>query len=257
MSDLHLTPEPGHALKQAIAWRVAVDLVRHYPSHHLRIIEMHPCGGMYDCLAVYGTHARVDQTLAMFNLAGTGVLLKPWGRPRTGPDWAETQQDLVWRYPPHGLGSDPGEFAEAIAARCGLQERADAPAKTTSHLALSVFREVILRHAFTSRPVFARNAWFDTSGEGGSFLRPWAQTLPDIDEGDWPDVMASATRYWSLDRQSNATHPAVIVDIATGRWWRRGVQQPRFANRYAAGASVRSLAWKLELALDVAKGTTA
>ncbi len=68
--------------------------------------------------------------------------------------------------------------------------------------------------------------------------------------------MASATRYWSLDRQSDAHAPAVIVDVATGHWWRQGVQQTGLTTRFAGGASVRSLAWDWELALDTKHGPT-
>jgi hypothetical protein len=256
MADIHLVPEPSHALKQAVAWRVAVDLVRHYPSHHLRIIETHPCGGMYDCVSLVSMQAQQIQGLASFNLAGTGLLLTPWGPQRRGPAWADALDDLVWRYPPHGLGDHAGEFAEAIAARCGLQQREPQPAKSTANLSLAVLREIVLRHAFASRPVFARNAWFDTSGEGGAVVRGWAQALPGIAGGDWVQEMATATRYWSLDRQSDAHAPAVIVDVATGHWWRHGVQQSGLRTRFAAGASVRSLAWDWELALDTNNGST-
>ena len=234
-------------MKQAIVWRVAVDLVRHYPSHGLRIIETHPCGGLYDCITLYGTHG----SLASFNLAGTGLLLLPCGPPRRGPSWADALTDTVWRYPPYGLGEDASAFAEAIAARCGLQARVADPPRTISSLTLSVLRELLARHAFASRGVVGRNAWFDTSAEGGSSIRGWAHDLPGVSlQGDWPDLLRSATRYWSFDRRHDAEIPAVIVDVSTGHWWHHGAQQPGLAPRFAAGEGVRALAWRLERALD-------
>jgi len=39
-------------LREVLAWRLLSETVRH-TSHGLRIYELHPGGGMYDCLALY------------------------------------------------------------------------------------------------------------------------------------------------------------------------------------------------------------
>jgi hypothetical protein len=49
------------------SWTISAQLVRRHP--HLRIYEMHPGGGVYDCLA--NIDPNQDRILGMYNRAGS------------------------------------------------------------------------------------------------------------------------------------------------------------------------------------------
>ncbi len=257
-SSEQVAPEPRTALKRAVAWRTASELVRHHPDLGLRIIETHPCDGGYDCVTV----ARMPdfQTLASFNIRGTGLLLgERGGRRRPGPSWTDDYPDdaSVWRYPQHGLGEGPDGLAEAIEAFQGFPERGpEKPPLTPTNLSIVVIGELLGRVAFGSRPVDLRNAWFDSSGYS-SFSngpRPWSRGLPGVgaltEDMPWTQQAAVTTRYWSLDRRSEPEQPAVIVDLASSALWIHGKPETRLAKRFAGGQGIRALAWRLEQALD-------
>lgn len=240
-------------IKRAVAWRTITEIVRHHPGLDLRVMEDHPCGGLYDCLVL--VHGPTRSLFCSFNLAGSSLALgKPIGPVREFPcGLADHGDETLWRYPQHGLGSDRGELARAVEAALGLPERSSTdPPSTKTGLALGVVAELLDRVALGRRPVDVRSGW--GASTFGCAVRPWAADKPGVAGVPESAQSSAASRYWSLDRAEYASEPAVVVDLASTQVWIRGEGSLRLANRYAAGRGVRALAWTLEQALDGAPG---
>jgi hypothetical protein len=57
-------------VREAATWLVVADLVRRHDARlHLGVREMHPCGGMYDCIDVLANQAADHETLVSFHRA--------------------------------------------------------------------------------------------------------------------------------------------------------------------------------------------
>lgn len=248
-----ILPEVRLGVKRAIAWRTLTEIVRHHPTLDLRVMETHPCDGQYDCLTL--VRGPSCTSVCMFNLAGTGLALAgPLGPPRDLPWWLKEHGEAdIWRYPQHGLGEDRGALALAIEARLGFPERhpGDPPATRTG-LALGVIAELLDRVALSARPVDVRCGWFDTPYSVG--VRPWAADKPGVgavpDTAPWPQRARAAGRFWALDRRGDPVDPALVIDLATTQVWARARPAGWLADRYAAGAGIRAMAWELEGVLD-------
>ena len=98
--DIELLNLPT-SLKQAIALRsISLLMRRHHREMDFRLVELHPCDGTYDCIALAAR--RFKKTLVCFNLPGTGLLLGPLGDAPSPPrDALDDWSGDVWRYPEH------------------------------------------------------------------------------------------------------------------------------------------------------------
>jgi hypothetical protein len=253
MEDAHPSMRTG--LKRAIAWRTLSALIRLHPTMDLRIVESHPCGGMYDCLTLVLWPSM--QHVCSMNLAGSSLALgSPVGPRRRGRTWGTTPDDTIWRYPLHGLGDDRDALAVDVSDFLGMPRSEAGKARSPSQLALAVIGELLDRTALGSRPVDVRNGWAEGDGWGAPNAARWATRLPAVaalaTDADWQPTCRAAIRYWSLDRSPQPEVPAVVVDVASSAVWFRGAAQASLSARFASGAGVRALAWWLEQALDAA-----
>jgi hypothetical protein len=240
------------SLKQAMALRtLAVLLRRHHAAHPLRLFEIHPAGGMYDCLTLMlGT---CEATICTFNLAGSSLLLQPLG-PERPPDGCRREwHDDMWRYPgAYFAAGDADAFADVLEARLGLVPVKKAPPPTPATISVAVFAELARRYALSNRAPEFRSGWMDTSGMGGSGLRGWVADFPkiqarcDADGGEnWPDRAMAANRLWAV-KDPWTEHPRVVLDLAAGRVFERGKPVGSVWERYRKGAGIRELAWWVE-----------
>jgi hypothetical protein len=113
--------------------------------------------------------------------------------------------------------------------------------------------------ALGSRQMDLRNGWFDSSGDEGSFVRPWALDLPALQgcQSEPCEIQAmAACRYWALDRHQDPERPAVIVDVVSGDLWLHGQPAGNLVDKYKGGAGVRGLAWMIEEWLGPPSGRT-
>ncbi len=234
------------SLKRAIAWRAYQEILRHHPSLDLRILQTQPGSGQYDCLTLVRWPGL--ETVCEVNVSGSGLRLgAAIGRPRpvASLGW-HPGDDTVWRYP--GLGLKEGRLAAAIEDALGFPDRATSPPTTPSVLASAVLAELLERVAFSPREVDLRCGWKDSSY--GASIRSWARPLPALEtlhaEMDRKARARLAARYWGLARGSANVDPAVIVDLATSRWWAHGEEQPRLSDSWGQGAGIRALAWAVE-----------
>jgi hypothetical protein len=248
-------PPMRTGLKRAIAWRTLSALIRLHPTMDLRIVESHPCGGMYDCLTLVLWPSL--QHVCSMNLVGSSFALgSPIGPRRRGRTWGTTPDDTIWRYPLHGLGEDRDALAVDVSDFLGMPRGEAAKTRSPSQLALAVIGELLDRVALGSREVDVRSGWRDGDGWANPKPAAWAAVLPAVagmaPDAPWQAGCRAAVRYWSLERSAEAPVPAVVVDVASSAVWFRGTAQTSLAARYQAGAGVRAMAWWLEEALDAA-----
>ena len=89
-------PELSAGLKQAIALQTMAALYRSYHSAlPLRLVELHPGGGMYHCLALSTDPS--SGTLCMFNLSGSSLKLDRAGELRPPAHAPDTWHSDTWR----------------------------------------------------------------------------------------------------------------------------------------------------------------
>jgi hypothetical protein len=244
--------EIPRSLKQAIALRtLSLLLRRHHVAHSLRLFEMHPGGGMYDCLGLI--LGSCEGSLCLFNLAGTSLSLHqvgpkqpPEGRPR---EW----HDDLWRYPgAYFAAGSAEEFVEVLEARLGLGPVKKAPPATPATVSVAVLAELANRYALSRRAPAFRSGWEDTSGMGGSGVRAWVADFPTIQarcdaapREDWTARALAANRLWGVQGREE-TRPKVVIDVAKGRVFLDAKPVGSVWDRYRKGAGFRDLAWWVE-----------
>ena len=245
-------PPLPRALKQAMTLQtLAVLLRRHHPSLGLRLMELHPCGGMYDCLAL--VTRKFEQSLCLFNLAGSGLLLEPLGRPRPPEGAEESWHQSVWRYPRAYFSSGgPSELADVLEARLGLPAVSGSLSPSASTISVAVIAQLAQRFALSDKAPYFRSGWLDTSGMEGSSVRPWVAEFPELmrrcEEAE-PDSMEPARlagRLWAVGSEDHIEQPDLVIDLATGEVRSDGATEGSLWSRYKKGAGIRELAWWLE-----------
>ena len=226
-------------------------LRRHHAAHPLRLFEMHPGGGMYDCLALM--LGECEQTVCIFNIGGSSLLLHQLGpkRPPEGRS-AEWHADM-WRYPGAYFAAQGVEgFADRLEERLGLIPVKKPPPPTPATLSVAVLAELAHRYALSDKGPTFRSGWMDSSGMGGSGVRGWVASFPKIQalcdatsEGNWQARAMAASRLWAVQGPSGA-QPQVVLDLASGRVFDGGKPVGSLWERYRKGAGIRELAWWVE-----------
>jgi len=83
------------AIIETLSWRLVTETVRRAPDR-LKIYEMHPGGGQYDCLALYTSEG---EALAYLNRGGTFTPFATLDgtRPATSSYYVMANQFYAWR----------------------------------------------------------------------------------------------------------------------------------------------------------------
>lgn len=245
-------PALPRSLKQAMTLQtLAVLLRRHHTPLGLRLMELHPCGGMYDCLGL--VTRKFEHSLCLFNLAGSGLLLEPLGRPRPPHDAEESWSQSVWRYPRAYFSSGgPAQLADVLEARLGLPALSGSPSRSATTISVAVMAQLAQRFSLSEKAPYFRSGWLDTSGMEGSSVRSWVAEFPELMkrcEETEPGSMEAARvagRLWAIGSEPHIQRPALIIDLATGQVRCGGKNEGSLWSRYRKGAGIRELAWWLE-----------
>jgi len=239
------------SLKQAMALRsISLLMRRHHHEMDLQLVELHPCGGTYDCIALAAR--RFKKILCCFNLPGTGLSLEPVGDPSPPRDALDDWSETVWRYPEHYFHCGGVEgFVDSLERRLGLPQGRKLPPPSVSTISVAVLAQLADRFALSSGPPTFRSGWEDSSGWDGSSSRSWVSQLPHLQERcekseNWAKEAAVAGRLWGIGSERLFEGPDAIVDLGTGDVFRSGQRQGSLWARYQKGAGIRELAWWLE-----------
>lgn len=192
------------------SWRLAAEMTRRHPT--IRVIETHPCGGLYDCFEL---NWSADQSSFKPHIALHRVGSIHW----FGEGSHDGQLDSSWEI---YLGSeDPRAFVSELGAKAGLLAVSKPPATTPRVL---VYRFIA---AFLSQTVLGRDMWecrsgyCDSSSASGSYVRSeWFDSFSharDRLRNDLSDdfLAQPAYRFWFIC-QGNA--PKLCLET-TGMAW--------------------------------------
>ncbi|MBA4248549.1 MAG: hypothetical protein C0444_09700 [Microbacterium sp.] len=188
---------PAHRYVIAQSWWVASELARRHPD--LVIHEMHPGGGMYDCLALLSPGDL--KPFVQLNRVGT---IHVMSTPEYRTTWAEALEAAS----PHAVVKEIEQVAD-------LKMPAKAPASTPRTLAYR-FIAATLNATLNDRYRWdARNEFFDSSEDNPTVLNGYLAGFPEVRRslpatpqmGLWHEP---ESHYWALLRNDS---PVAIVSI--------------------------------------------
>ena len=206
--------EISQQLKEILSWRLVSETVRRAPDR-LRIFELHPGGGQYDCLALY----TVDgDSLAHLNRLGR---FHPFGKLRDIGGVAPSEEEPwdIWR--DAFSVEDQSKNVDGICRRIGLTIPAKLPASTPVVVVYRFIAEFLARTAFDRSRWECLSGFLDSSGFLGCSTRTELfAAFPDADErlqvrtdDDSPEN--AAYRFWFIMRNSE---PVLCLET-TGTIW--------------------------------------
>lgn len=196
----------GSRLIEAASWYVATALVRRHPE--LRIIQTHPGGGQYDCLAIYrrGTDPFEGPHLDLNRLGSAHIWISGQADPRTWDNfWVE-----------YLAAPDPDPLICDLETQFDLTAPEHTPPTTPEVLVYRIIAEALGAQCWGRRPYSFQNAYLDTSGYGagpdeavfGAF--PTASERRRVVETD--DLYeVSEYRFWQLSR---AGQPVALLEVS-------------------------------------------
>lgn len=206
-----------YAVKRALAWWIAAEMIRRHPDE-LRVIESHPGGGQYDCVSLYRRGSE-DALVAHMNLEGH-ITPASWFADPRDPGNAEVA-DARFNWLEVLAAEDRRRYViEALEGACGLASPHRTPSTVTKSIGPRLIARFASAAAFTSRTWHIRNAVHDSSGAWWG-VNAWVHDItgPGFEavEGDLHGN--PGYRYWFvLDAECAA---AAVVDVDRGVAWRR------------------------------------
>jgi hypothetical protein len=226
---------PTTAISNAAAWHLAAGLVRQHPAR-LRIIELHPGGGMYDCLTVMEQGRPFDESGSLqLNRGGSAHVWRYFDGERKhagGPK----ESFPIWG---DSLANEPREVIHALSERMRLAVPEHLPSSTPASVTYRALAEFAGLGCFHREAWTVTNGFFDTSGYGGGVDQEAFERFPGalLAMRTSPDdpLGSSAYQYWFLRRGSEL----IACAHDSGRAWRiDGAECDLFAAFLAAGRRV-------------------
>ena len=206
--DSPSAPSLGAAGIEVASWALVSELVRRAPQR-LRVMETHPGGGMYDCLAVLdGLHHVSD-----LNRNGS-LHIRGWldGHP------GESVTMDVW--PRLAAGENPRSILDEWCRYLHLAVPVPLPAGTPASLTYRMIAACCKQTIFDGWTWRCVNGFLDTSGWGGGVRDKLFARFPDAQArlrtaipGDV--LQQPAYRFWFLERDGE---PRVCLET-TGTAW--------------------------------------
>lgn len=188
---------PAQRYVIAQSWWVASELARRHPD--LVIHEMHPGGGMYDCLALLSPGDL--QPFVQLNRVGT---IHVMSTPEYRTTWAEALE-----------AKSPHAVVKEIEEAAGLSRPAKAPASTPRTLAYRFIATTLNATSNDRHKWDARNEFIDSSDDIPTVLNGYLAGFPEVRRsllatpqiGLWHEP---ESHYWALLRDET---PVAIVSI--------------------------------------------
>ena len=198
------------------SWQIATELMRRYPQR-LQLFELHPGGGIYDCLSLVDRAAPLDGAAIDLNRNGRAHVLGRFdGVPVRG---VEDEALAIWDDP--ATYADPVAVAECLGRAAGLPPIRRRPPTTPEVLVYRVITALLEEPPAPNIQWECRQGLLDTSGYDGGVRETWFNGLPAardrMRERGTSD--AAACDFWFLLRDGE---PAAAFDIGGLAWNRSG-----------------------------------
>lgn len=199
-----------YSIRSAVTWRIVTELIRrHHQRFSLRVYELHPGGGQYDCLAILGGEGgdSFAKQIAHFNIQSQHLhVFHPLDTESSNPQRVGLpDNDYVLAFL---QADDPREVVDRIERALGMpQVQAPLPPSTPAVLGLRVIAGLLERFALSRLQLEARCAWHDSSGMEGSYpVMSWLAPFPSLRDKvkahnqalDWVHLARVAGRVWRV-----------------------------------------------------------
>lgn len=210
---------PPEQLREALSWRLITEMWRRFPDRYA-LIEMHPGGGLYDCLSLIESNGRFHSVLDV-NRNGSihvhrGINPRSWSR------WLDR------------MLTDPRSFLDDIGAAIGVTAPEPVPSSTPATITFRFICE-FLTHAVGRLECWeCRNGVCDTSGFGAGRRDEWFNGFPAIEAAPLPARLAGGRleidyAYWFILKNEE---PIISLDT-DGRLYKRSGDVYDLAASYA------------------------
>jgi hypothetical protein len=229
-SDEDVPFHPSRMVRECLSWRLATEFMRRHPDFGT-LIEAHPGGGQYDCLAFY----RQGGLSLAINRCGSITFL-------AGDAMPQIDFTRVWR---RGLEEDGVEtILNAMSDLVRLSPPSPLPSTTSETLACRVITVIMSALIFDKKMWKCLNGQEDTSGYGDQSARDkWFIEFPAAEESrrqvdtDDPPVMPSY-RFWFILRDET---PLVCLS-KQALWYPRNRAPVDLMAKYRKGSTIENLA---------------
>ncbi len=199
-------------LVEIASWRIVSELHRRYPDK-FRVIETHPGGGLYDCLALFDDEKN---HIADFNREGRlHIFAKFDNSTLQGPldIWAEMFD-----------ANNLKDTLDRISFMIGLPVPSQLPLSTPTTLVYRFISAFLTHSAFSIHKWECRNGCLDTSGEGGGKRHHLFEKFPGLGKEEnlrkiEPFFGEYAYNFWFLLKDDI---PFLCLDISGGVYRRDG-----------------------------------
>jgi hypothetical protein len=155
-------------LAEILSWRIMTEIWRRVPDRY-GVIEMHPGGGMYDCLTLWNTTKSSSSPLSINR--GGSLNVDSLGSTKSWPDWINRMLE------------DPKDFVTEVARKAGLPEPIKLPKSAASTVTFRFITDFLTHSIGRLEHWECRNGFCDSSGYGGGVRSHWFEKFPGIQPG--------------------------------------------------------------------------
>ena len=173
MPDISNSDQVSHRVQHMVTWQIFAELMRrHRQQMDLRVLELHPAGGMGDSFYLY-----------RWGPNGTGTSLNDFRRFRRMGEGApkaplEVDGGYVW---PWLAAEGPKPIVDAVEQVCGLPSHTGhLPPSDSTTKAIRLMARVLMLCCGTRRNRQWRSALLDASDGGGARPRQAFTNLPHV-----------------------------------------------------------------------------
>lgn len=205
----------------AVTWRIVAEVFRRYGMKYgLRVVELHPGGGQYDCISVRASKNGdpFGRSVCDFHVPAQHVhFFEPVDGPKlsgNGLRWPEPG-DYVLAFLE---AEDPKRIVDQISEMMGLYSKPKdgmLPPTLPPVLAVRAIAGLLERYSLSRLRLDTRCGWHDSSGCEGCYVQPWVERVPSV----WKHIQACedpvrrSARLWEVRRVDRSS--GVIMDFAT------------------------------------------
>lgn len=212
-----------YPIRNAIAWRIMTELLRrHHGRHKLRLLILHPSGGLSRQLALYTAAETGPQPTDFWRRLCEISLIDSTIHGLASAQGAQHQAGtLDLDFPVNTLFQDPKEVVDRVEGAVRLQATHSAGLPPTTPAVLGCRLIAALeRNALSRDEIDVDCGWVDTAGYFSGvhlglqhFPTIWP-TLPN-ESTAWEARAKAASRYWIVGRKSQAegNQTRLVVDL--------------------------------------------
>lgn len=195
---------------EALSWRICAELARRHPGR-LRVLELHPCTGQYDCLSLMD----LDDDTGRVQANRVGSIHA----------FSSTFDDTIWTWEDY-MRADPREFLLEVERAADLVPPRSVPASTPTTLAYRAIAAVLTADVAGVQELEALNGVADSDLDVDvreSLFDVFPDALgPHRDRGRRRPDERAEYRFWFLCRDGE---PVAAIDDGYGvAFWPDGTE---------------------------------